>query len=54
MAVLGLGALAGLVILGPYPESLVNKPKIFGRSDFHNHVFPVLAAMASYNEYLVR
>ena len=38
----------------PFPEGLVNKPKGFGRSDFHNHVFPVLAAMASYNEYLVR
>ncbi len=38
-----------------YPDILVNTPhKGFGRVDFHNHVFPVLAAMASYNEHLVR
>ncbi len=38
-----------------YPEVLVNTPPSgFSRADFHNHVFPVLAAMASYNEYLVR
>jgi len=37
-----------------YPECLVNTPSGFGRTDFHNHVFPVLAAMASYNEHLVR
>ncbi len=38
-----------------YPESLVNVPRPGGlsRAEFHNHVFPVLAAMASYNEFLV-
>ena len=38
-----------------YPESLFNTPSAgFSRAEFHNQVFPVLAAMASYNEYLVR
>lgn len=35
-----------------YHEVLVNKPPNFSRSEFHNTVFPVLAAMASYNEFL--
>ena len=36
-----------------YPEVLINTPPAgFSRADFHNRVFPVLAAMASYNEYL--
>ena len=35
-----------------YPEILSNTPQSFSRSDFHNHVFPVLSAMASYNEHL--
>ena len=30
----------------------MNTPANFSRSEFHNRVFPVLAAMASYNEYL--
>ncbi|TRY76727.1 hypothetical protein TCAL_07432 [Tigriopus californicus] len=35
-----------------YPEVLVNTLPNFSRSEFHNTVFPVLAAMASYNEFL--
>jgi len=37
----------------PYPECLVNvgQQKLY-RTEFHNHVYPVLAAMAPYNEYL--
>ena len=31
---------------------MVNTPANFSRSEFHNRVFPVLAAMASYHEYL--
>ena len=35
------------------PDGLRNKPaRGLTRSEFHNHVFPVLAAMASFNEYL--
>lgn len=35
------------------PDALKNKPASgLTRSEFHNRVFPVLAAMASFNEYL--
>jgi tuberous sclerosis protein 2 len=34
------------------PDGLINKPPGLNRSEFHNRVFPVLAAMASFNEYL--
>lgn len=34
------------------PDGLKNKPSSLTRSEFHNRVFPVLAAMASFNEYL--
>ena len=34
------------------PDALQNKPPSLTRSEFHNRVFPVLAALASFNEYL--
>ncbi|CAB4056451.1 TSC2 [Lepeophtheirus salmonis] len=36
-----------------FPLHLTNTPSKFSKSDFHNHIFPVLAALASYNEFLV-
>ena len=38
----------------PYPECLINigSGSRLSRTEFHNHVYPVLAAMAPYNEYL--
>ncbi|WAQ96556.1 TSC2-like protein [Mya arenaria] len=37
-----------------FPEKLVGTPKDFTRSDFHATVFPVLAAMSTYHNYLDR
>ena len=37
-----------------FPEKLQSLPLKFTRSDFHTFIFPVLAAMVTYHDYLDR